>query len=333
MNKKIDDAKTTLLILALGIYFMISLLPIGCAVSQHNSVVKDTVVNNVTVDSNVIVYGLNGNIAFSPLDYSSEVLCNKIVELGVTEIRWPGGTISSKYHWTKYDIDNLKNVSDRGIKIIFVLNMITSNINEQLAMLKYAASLGIKFSVEFGNELTNGQNDGRIFFHKSGLLYGNMCKLWSDSIKKYFPTVPFACWLENKPDIKTWVSETLSRYTPDGCVNHFYPNAKDVARNGVIDTALLHAWVITALYHAGVSGLSIPIYATEFNMSDQDLSALKPGEHERALAYMLKLFTQLKFSHIIVHNIDGNNGVFAMTKTSVEFTGIGNIYKTFLHFN
>lgn len=292
-----------------------------------------------SVRNSSVHYGLNGNIAFSPLDYSSEMLCDSIAALGVTELRFPGGTISAKYQWNKDDIPSLKNLTKRGIDIIFVLNMITSDLENQLAMLKYADSIGIPIKyIEFGNELTNGNNPGRITFHQSGIEYGNMCAEWAAEIKKSFPNVQFACWLENKPDIKTWVSETLSRFKPDGCVNHFYPNEKDVAPNGIVDTALLHEWILKALNHAGVDKINIPIWVTEFNMGEQDLSALKPGEHERALVYMLKLFSNLvttgekiNISHIIVHNIDGNLGVFSMTKTSVEFTGIGNAYKDYLH--
>lgn len=286
----------------------------------------------VFVTDSTVHYGLNGNIAFSPLDYSSDLLCDKVAELGVAEVRWPGGTISAKYHWTPEDILNLKNLTKRGIDIIFVLNVISSNLQEQLAMLRFADSIGVPVKyVEFGNELTNGQNEGRIVFHRSGIEYGNLCAEWADSIRKSLSNVKFGCWLENKPDIKTWVSETLSRFTSDGAVNHFYPNAANVAPNGIVDTALLHEWCLKALDHAGVSNINIPIWATELNFSDSDLPALKPGEHEKALLYMLNLFTQLGFAHIIVHNIDGNNGVFTMTKTSVQFTEMGKAYKNYLH--
>jgi hypothetical protein len=132
--------------------------------------------------------------------------------------RFPAGAFSTWYNWREgwvYDDPNvpqkyksLTKVPNRledykvlrdaagATSTILGVNMILSDINEQLAMLRHADSIGIPVEyVELGNEFfLEGDEDSayilQVFPEPSD--YGKAATIWADSIHKYFPNAKVA---------------------------------------------------------------------------------------------------------------------------------------------
>src|SRR5207237_8064832 len=126
------------------------------------------------------LYGFNGNITKSA-SWVNKMFRDSVVSLGLHAIRYPGGTVSNFWNWRKGDfvadngdnknaferpaafknvtsvsntLDDLKLlVSEANCDVVFTLNMLTSTLDDQIAMLDKAQSIGIQVRwVELGNE-------------------------------------------------------------------------------------------------------------------------------------------------------------------------------------
>lgn len=132
-------------------------------------------------------------------------------------LRYPGGTVSSIWDWKKGGfVDNLpeealeeRDVGKRdivtatleefktaidatGATPVFVLNMVTSDLKDQLEMLRHAKQIGMTVTyVELGNEYYKSQ---KVFTSKfpSPTDYGKEAVRWAKEIEKEFPETEFA---------------------------------------------------------------------------------------------------------------------------------------------
>ncbi|HLI87291.1 MAG TPA: hypothetical protein VKV37_01305 [Ktedonobacteraceae bacterium] len=125
-------------------------------------------------------------------------------------LRYPGGTIGNYWDWqsgwfvrgqslgatthTRYRLQDLQQaVQATGALPIYVLNMLTSNLNTQLNMLRTAKGMGLPVKyVELGNEFYLGSpNDYETAF-PSGADYGRVATQWAQAIHQEFPDAKVA---------------------------------------------------------------------------------------------------------------------------------------------
>src|SRR5439155_10066277 len=127
------------------------------------------------------LYGFNGNNIKGP-SWSNKSFRDSVSSLRLKVIRYPGGTISNWWQWQKggfvddpslpekfkrrytpTTLEDLKLLVDEtNCDVVFTLNMITKDLQDQLEMLSHAQSLKIPVKyIELGNEFTNAKNPGR----------------------------------------------------------------------------------------------------------------------------------------------------------------------------
>jgi len=156
--------------------------------------------------------GYNGNTTRDS-SWTWQPFRDSVAALNPDIIRYPGGQVSNWWDWKKgwfvdspaYNgqvlLDKFKNLSYKPVGLdqyklivdavnnetVFCLNMCTDTIENQLAMLRYAQSIGVDIKyVELGNELWNqGIFTPQIF--NNAQEYAEECNLWIDSVKTIFP--------------------------------------------------------------------------------------------------------------------------------------------------
>ncbi len=177
-------------------------------------------------------YGYNGqNTIRNGSSWVNPDLVQNVPKLKAKVYRYPAGGIGNWWDWrrgwfvdvpylpTKYKnltpqpnyLHNYKVVADAtGAQTVFMLNMVTSTLQEQLAMLHHADSLGfdVKY-IELGNEFYLSADDedaGEGVVYVDSVFqyvktYADMANIWIDSIKAHFPNALIAvqgCFEKNK---------------------------------------------------------------------------------------------------------------------------------------
>ncbi len=156
--------------------------------------------------------GFNAQMMRGP-SWSDEEFLQKVKQLHPKLIRYPGGTVASYWDWkagwlkqgvplkgdwksipkNPVTLPLLKFACDStGAMPVFVLNMMTSTLADQMEMLRQAKILGmpVRF-VELDNELYLGEE---FYVRKfaTGVVYAEECNKWISAIKKEFPDVKIA---------------------------------------------------------------------------------------------------------------------------------------------
>lgn len=127
-------------------------------------------------------------------------------------LRYPGGTVANYWDWRSgwfvpralssflsaprsiYRLQELQIVVQAtGAIPIYVLNMLTSDLNTQLEMLRTAKRMGLPVQfVELGNEFYLRSPDDYIAKFPTGADYGKMATTWIQAIRSQFPDVQIA---------------------------------------------------------------------------------------------------------------------------------------------
>ncbi|MBK9730336.1 MAG: hypothetical protein IPO83_03440 [Chitinophagaceae bacterium] len=172
--------------------------------------------------------------------------------------RFPDGAFANWYNWRvgwvyddvnvpeKYanltkvpnSLEDYKILRDAsGVQsTILDVNMLTSTITDQIAMLKHADSIGIPVKyVELGNEFyLEGDEDSTYILEKypTPSDYGIAASIWADSIHKYFPDAKIAAQgvfdKNSKPRRKIWNDSVLAHlHGEDAMTFHFYYGSAD----------------------------------------------------------------------------------------------------------
>lgn len=150
-------------------------------------------------------------------------------------LRYPGGTIANYWDWRTgwflpqapgsflssprsiYRLQELQiAVNATGAVPLYVLNMLTSDLNSQLEMLRTASSMGlpVKF-IELGNEFYLSTPDDYVTKFPTGADYGSMATNWIQAIRAEFPNVQIAAVGGVPSDgfgtsrVATWTNEVL----------------------------------------------------------------------------------------------------------------------------
>ena len=239
---------------------------------------------------------------------------DQIATLRLQNIRYPGGTIGDFWDWrtgmlmqqdmhdpktpvpinkaakkiNRYTLDDFKKALDRspGATAVFMLNMLTDNLQDQIEMLKYARKIGIAVKyAEMGNEYYLSYHGGDYKTQTTGDYvrrfptatdYANESKRWMEALRKEFPGIKLAInamnydgvnspWLSH-PRSKSWNSELMAANAgADAAIIHIYTDnskADDPAQSFYYTKKRIDenvTWINESLP-------GMPIWFTEFNI-------------------------------------------------------------------
>ncbi|WP_323301502.1 hypothetical protein [Crocosphaera sp. UHCC 0190] len=193
--------------------------------------------------------------------WTEPALVKAVKQLKPRVLRFPGGTVSDFWDWQRGGImEDLSEVNPRQLpgilrnqrvrqytaskledfkagltatqtKPLFVLNILTSDLNSQLAMLRKARDLGIPVEyVQIGNEAYFNLPDNLERFPTPDD-YAKFASQWSDAIKKEFPKAKVAVigasqtYIERGNErIRFWNDSVLKTALPksDAIAFHLY---------------------------------------------------------------------------------------------------------------
>lgn len=170
---------------------------------------------------------------------------DRIEELNPGNFRYPGGTVGNFWNWRTgyyndigqrvnvispsaegplpYKLDHVKMVYDRtGAAPVYMINMLTSTYDEQLAMLKYAESIGLPVKyIEMGNEyyLDDHPADYNYLTVFPEITdYTEMCRTWTAGFRSEFPEAEIALIGVNSP--ASWTKRPRAREWNDVVMEH-----------------------------------------------------------------------------------------------------------------
>jgi alpha-L-arabinofuranosidase len=246
------------ILLKKSIYFSIIVLLIASCPIFLSSYIKNKSLYNERQSEQVLkislgakvkklpLYGFNGNNTRGP-SWTNATFRDSVSSLLLKIIRYPGGTVSDWWDWQNgwfvndpslpqqyknipYSPTGLKElkllVDQTGCDVVFTLNMVTKDLNNQIEMLKYAQSLGISIKwIELGNEFYL-QNSMGLRKYKTVKGYAQACYQWINNIKSVFPKAKIAVIGGNRDwssDVKEWNNQVL-QYAPnaDAITPHVY---------------------------------------------------------------------------------------------------------------
>jgi hypothetical protein len=152
-------------------------------------------------------FGFNAQLLHGP-SMNDTAFIEAIKGLHPSILRYPGGTIANQWEWKTgwtnasefknlpiipYRLEDFK----RAIKAtaampIFVLNMCTSTLEDQVAMLKHAQEIGLPVKlIELGNEFYN-PIPLNIQTFPTGTKYAAKANEWISKLRKEFPDLKIA---------------------------------------------------------------------------------------------------------------------------------------------
>lgn len=184
-------------------------------------------------------------------------------------------------------LERLKTLHDTtGVIPMFALNVATSTLDDQLAMLRHAAAVGLPVRyVELGNELYWGRY--QVIF-PTPQDYADLVATWSAAIKREFPAAQVAAVCNNVyapfgsgGRYGTWnsvIAQTIhSSGTVDAVTMHpyifsqYYPEITDLSEpnlDRLFATSLMSRESITQTLDTQIPD-GIPVWITEFNFLDR----------------------------------------------------------------
>jgi hypothetical protein len=162
-------------------------------------------------------FGFNGaNTIRADSGWAAEPIKNALQYMLPGNMRYPAGTISNFWDWqtgwffknlpynikapfdngllatpTKCKIsDYARSIGGKGPQMVYNLNLMTSNLNYQMAGAAYASSLGLSLAgLEYGNEFYNGftSNPEHTVPFPTPKAYVDTCKRWAGVMNTWFP--------------------------------------------------------------------------------------------------------------------------------------------------
>jgi hypothetical protein len=185
------------------------------------------------------------NFAYNTWDYPKDPgVDRQLAQLKPGTLRWPGGTEANTFDWRTgksaggtdppFTLSDLLHAYQAtGATPIFDLNVMTSTLSDQVAMLRQARTLGLPVRyVELGNELYGPRPDNIKAF-PDGTAYGKTVAGYVTTLDVDFPGIEVAaaaCLHIGAHDRReqTWNAEMLAAAksgggSPDAIILHDYP--------------------------------------------------------------------------------------------------------------
>ncbi len=308
--------------------------------------------------------GYNGqNMVRDSLGWSNPYLHANLPKLRPKTIRYPGGGVANWWNWregwfvnspllpsaylnaTRKDnrLEHFKSaLQAAGAEAIFVLNMISSTLQEQLAMLRYADSIGIPVKyVELGNEfyLEGGEDSIAIMqAFPTAESYALVASEWADSVHRYFPNAQVAAQgaynRNNAPRRITWDEQAFPLYNGIDVISyHAYMSAAagtSTNTAGVVTSdeipALLSRpftmWRILSTEDFPLVPPNSDIWITEYNLRDKTRPVHGCWAHGLfAATQTMHFLNEPRIKHLAFHAISGTAvaGCFFFNTKGYEF--------------
>lgn len=259
------------------------------------------------IKSDSVIYGYNGVWNGAGLPLSNANVLDSLKTLPLLNIfRYPGGEIANSFDWRDglpddntgrpCTLDDLRVLIDSvHCDILFVLNMLTKTLTDQLEMLSTAEDLGIPIKyVELGNELNSQDGPGHIKFPEPED-YADTAAVWMAAIKSEHPGVLVTVVGGNKPSWaggRRW-NDVMITINPDALSWHVGPNVEDFSTNGVADMDLLNTAILYDYYKSGMDKVTIPIWVTECNYHYDPDNLLTSDSEVETIAFLLEKVSEL----------------------------------------
>lgn len=231
------------------------------------------------------IMGLNANAIYINT-WTNNILVDSVKNLNPSILRYPGGTPGNYWNWStgwpsapfstcypngpspvltvrhnelKIGLDSCK------ADMLYTLNMLNSNLSNQLLGINYAATLSIPIKyIEFGNE--HNLTCDPI----SSTTYASMSKTWADTIKAHYPAAKICLVGGDIPSsAPNWLSDiTAQNINYDALSFHVYPLPTSSSFN--VKNALSIAYNTTGQRYSISHFSTVPskeVWVTEYNMS------------------------------------------------------------------
>lgn len=311
--------------------------------TPNSKPIEKTVLPEVVAPKTIV--GFNGQLSFNPVDYSDSNFLNAIDSLHPKGIRWPGGSVANETDWknTSSFLSLPILVNKTHCKISFVLNMITADLPDQLAMFAAAKSQGtIKdkdtFFVEMGNEFNTASRDIFIKKFHSVSNYANTLATWIAAIKKIYPSAQFGVPGGNVPGkvFRDWNKQILAK-NPDVFLVWHYHNPREYVFNGIVDTVLVSHLIDSCKQAEFGDFPANRIMVTEYNLRNED----RPDEpvifkddvqHGLAASFMMRKFCSMGVYACFFHNAVGaeGNGAIECTRKESHLSATGKALRQYI---
>ena len=213
------------------------LLAAPSLLAQQSAV--STITKGAEVKLSPAAFGYNTQSLSGP-GWDKQPFLDRIAELDPSNFRYPGGTVGNFWDWKtgfvndtgrKYKVmgfrddnpypfklEDVKKVYDRSggaAEPVYMLNMLTSTYEDQLAMLKHAQEIGLPVRyIEMGNEFYMDDHPKTYnYLHKYPDIkdYADDCRVWINKLRKEFPGARFAMIAINNPAGWTGANRGRSR--------------------------------------------------------------------------------------------------------------------------
>ncbi|BAC89725.1 gll1784 [Gloeobacter violaceus PCC 7421] len=300
-------------------------------------------------------FGYNGANLLYRVDWTTPQFLQTLALLRPSTLRYPAGTEANYWDWRKgwfaagadlppsyrgirpkVDTNRLEDIRPAlkaaGAKPLFVVNMLTSTLEEQLAMLRRAEGLGMPVThVELGNEYYIGQRDHKAAF-PSARDYALEANRWSAAIHRAFPKAKVAAvgasvvpeqasdprWTgwnrELLPRLRSADAVTIHHYYSSGIGDtQFKPSREALpVRYSPSEVAVVLGMPFLAWSKLQQNGLALvepdrEVWITEYNLFDQGQPLPGTWMHGLGLAAATLLFTEdPKITLIQCHALIGN---------------------------
>jgi hypothetical protein len=196
-----------------------------------------TIVSNPGATRQISPYFLGyNNVPGHRPSWSEPDAVQAALKLKPGTLRYPGGTVANYWNWrngwflpgapagfvnahyTPYTLEDLQiAVRATGTLPIFVLNMLTSDLNSQLEMLRTAQQMDVPVElVELGNEFYLSHPDDYVTKFPTGRDYGTTATSWIEALRAQFPHIKIAAvgGVPSDPSAKdrkaTWNQDLLT---------------------------------------------------------------------------------------------------------------------------
>lgn len=339
----------------------------------------EVIVNLNPTFSNVKMTGFNLNNQTKPT-WSNQSFLDSLQSLHVEFLRYPGGTISQYWDWqngralpaSAWGIGGYQNYQYIGTttmvpdflsdyksaldsldaKPLFVLNVLSRDVRDQINMLRAARDIGINVEyIELGNEMYFVETDFINRFPTAGT-YAREMNIWRDSILTNFPNAKIAIigattqpltpnGLPTPDRIRFWNDSIYANYQPVEYITfHNYYNHKTPGLNPNANNVIANAFNEHQLfksYSSNTLPAGIKVWFTEYNLNDNT-----QGAHTVASSWLHGLFTGVLFlkhfedpriEMLINHQITGSapfaslNSYSSGDTLSNNLTAEGNVMK------
>jgi hypothetical protein len=300
-------------------------------------------------------FGYNGANLLYRVDWTTPQFLQTLALLRPSTLRYPAGTEANYWDWRKgwfvsgadlppsyrgiepkVNTNRLEDLQPAlkaaGAKPLFVVNMLTSNLEEQLAMLRRAEALGMPVAyVELGNEYYIGQGDHKAAF-PSARDYALEANRWSAAIRRAFPKAKIAAvgastvpeqasdprWTgwnrELLPRLRGADAVTIHHYYSSGIGDTQFKRSREAlpVRYSPAEVAVVLGMPFSAWSRLQKNGLALvepdrEVWITEYNLFDQGQPLPGTWTHGLGLAAATLLFTDdPKITLIQCHALIGN---------------------------